>query len=625
MRVIGTAGHVDHGKSTLVRRLTGIDPDRLAEEKAREMTIDLGFAWLKLADNQLVGIVDVPGHRDFIENMLAGVGGIDAVLMVIAADEGVMPQTREHLAILDLLGLKNGLIVLTKIDMVDDPDWLDLVEQEVRDALATSSLADAPLLRVSAHTGAGIPELVQAIQTMLTDLPERPDINQPRLPVDRVFTMSGFGTVVTGTLTGGALHVGDEVEILPQNLRARVRGLQSYKQSVDTAYPGSRTAVNLSGIERSALQRGSTLAKVGVMRPTLLMDAQFRLLADAARPLKHNTIVKVFSGTQESQGFVRLLNDETLTPGQEGWIQIRLDEPMAVMQGDRYILRIPSPAETIGGGFVVNPYPERRWKRFQPQVIQDLQTRLEGSPTQRLTQVALGREPLTLGALAKATGLPSAQVQTVLRDAIDEGLMTALNDELYIATATYNALRRELYTIVERFHEENPLRGGMPREELRSRVGMKQNTFTLITAQEPGLVSAGSLIRTVTHTVQFTPRQQQNIERLRAMFTAAPYTPPSFADSAAIVSEDVLRALIDLGEFVLVQPDVLFDAHTYAELVRGTLALIDADGTVSAKSLRDKFNTSRKYAIGLLEYLDSLGITRRVGDDRVRGKNAPSA
>jgi len=464
MRVIGTAGHVDHGKSTLVRRLTGIDPDRLAEEKAREMTIDLGFAWLKLPNNDTVGIVDVPGHRDFIENMLAGVGGIDAVLLVIAADEGVMPQTREHLAILDLLGLKNGLIVLTKIDMVDnDPDWLDLVEQEVRDSLAESALADAPLLRVSAHTGAGIDALVHAIQAMLSDLPERADINQPRLPVDRVFTMSGFGTVVTGTLTGGALHVGDEIEIVPQNLRARVRGLQSYKQSVEVAYPGSRTAVNLSGIERSAIQRGSTLARVGMMRPTQLIDAQFRLLKDAARPLKHNTIVKVFSGTQEAQGFVRLLSDEMLTPGQEGWIQIRLDEPLAVMPADRYILRIPSPAETIGGGFVVNPYPERRWKRFQPHVIHDLQTRLEGSPTQRLAQVALGREPLTLGALAKASGLPTTQAQTVLRDAIDEGLMTALNEELFIATATYNALRREMLTTVERFHAENPLRVGMPR------------------------------------------------------------------------------------------------------------------------------------------------------------------
>lgn len=625
MRVIGTAGHVDHGKSTLVRRLTGIDPDRLAEEKAREMTIDLGFAWLKLDDTELIGIVDVPGHRDFIENMLAGVGGIDAVLLVIAADEGVMPQTREHLAILDLLGLHHGIIVLTKTDMVDDAEWLDLVEQEVRDALAASLLADAPLVRVSAHTGQGIPELLNAIQNLLKILPERPDINQPRLPIDRVFTMSGFGTVVTGTLTGGALHVGDEVEIHPEGQRARVRGLQSYKQSVSTAFPGSRVAVNLSGIDRSEMRRGFTLARIGALHPTHLIDAHFRYLPDASRPLKHNTEVKLFTGTQEATGFVRLLNDETLTPGQEGWIQIRLNEPIAVMHGDRYILRVPTPAETIGGGQIVEPNPERRWKRFQPQIITALQTRLEGSPTQQLAQAATGREPFTAAQLARTSGLNAAQLAQVLQDALHEGLITALDQDSFLATASYNALRRELYTTLERFHSENPLRGGMPREELRSRSGLKQATFNLITAQEPEFISSGSLIRLESHQVTFTDKQQANIARLHGMFAAAPYTPPSFADSAAVVGEDVLRALIDLGELVLVQSDVLFSAEAYASMVTGVLDLIDTEGAISAKALRDRFNTSRKYAIGLLEHLDAAGITRRVGDDRVRGKNAPPA
>ncbi|MBL8165105.1 MAG: selenocysteine-specific translation elongation factor, partial [Anaerolineae bacterium] len=252
MRVIGTAGHVDHGKSTLVRKLTGIDPDRLAEEKAREMTIDLGFAWFTLPNGETLGVIDVPGHRDFIENMLAGVGGIDAVLLVIAADEGVMPQTREHLAILDLLGIEHGLIALTKVDMVDDESWLDLVEQDIRDITAPTALAQAPIIRVSAHTGIGIPALLSSLGTLLDSMPSRVDYKHPRLPIDRVFTISGFGTVVTGTLLGGSLRIGDEVEVQPGGLRGRVRGLQSYKQPVERAEPGSRAAVNISGLERKS-------------------------------------------------------------------------------------------------------------------------------------------------------------------------------------------------------------------------------------------------------------------------------------------------------------------------------------------------------------------------------------
>jgi selenocysteine-specific elongation factor len=349
MRVIGTAGHVDHGKSTLVQRLTGIDPDRLAEEKAREMTIDLGFAWLKLLTGETVGIVDVPGHRDFIENMLAGVGGIDAVLLVIAADEGVMPQTREHLAILDLLGIQHGLVVLSKTDMVDDPDWLALVERDIADTLIGTALQGAAIVPVSARTGAGIAELNERIAELMAQMPPRADYGQPRLPIDRVFTISGFGTVVTGTLLGGTLRLGDEVVIEPAGLRGRVRGLQSYKQTVSVAEPGSRVAVNVSGVERSAVARGFVLTHPGRLLPTTLVDVHFRYLADASRPLKHNAEVKFFVGAAEAMGHVRLLDSEMLQPGSDGWLQIRLEKPLALAQGDRFIVRCPSPSETVGG------------------------------------------------------------------------------------------------------------------------------------------------------------------------------------------------------------------------------------------------------------------------------------
>ncbi|HEX2909075.1 MAG TPA: selenocysteine-specific translation elongation factor, partial [Phototrophicaceae bacterium] len=429
MRVIGTAGHVDHGKSTLVRALTGIDPDRLAEEKAREMTIDLGFAWLKLPNGETVGIVDVPGHRDFIENMLAGVGGIDAALLVIAADEGVMPQTREHLAILDLLGIQHGLVVLSKTDMVDDPEWLDLIERDVRDVLAETSLANAPVVRVSARTKAGLPELVEQLTRLLAEMPPRADYGVPRLPIDRIFTVSGFGTVLTGTLLGGALRVGDEVEIQPAGLGGRSRGVQSYKQTVTMAEPGSRVAVNVSGLEKRAVTRGNVLTFPGQLQPTLLVDVRFRHLKDAGRSLKHNAEVKFFAGAAEALGRVRLLDCEELPPGEEGWLQIRLEMPLALAQGDRFILRYPSPSQTIGGGVVVNPQPGRRWKRFQADVLEQLVTQMIGTPEERVVQAA--RLPEKPANLQKQLGYSAADFEAALRDGLAQGWLVELpNGEL---------------------------------------------------------------------------------------------------------------------------------------------------------------------------------------------------
>jgi selenocysteine-specific elongation factor len=370
MRVIGTAGHVDHGKSTLVQALTGIDPDRLQEEKARGMTIDLGFAWLDLprpdGTVESVGIVDVPGHIDFIKNMLAGVGGIDAALLVVAADEGVMPQTREHLAILDLLAVPAAVVALTKSDLIDDPEWLELVELDVAELLASTHLAGAPIVPVSAVTGAGLEELKRVLAMALTDLPPRRNRGRPRLPIDRVFTLSGFGTIVTGTLLDGELNVGDTVEILPTQRTARVRSLQTHRRPVQTARPGSRVAINLTGVGADALQRGDVVVHPNTLIPTTLIDVRFRLLADGPRPLKHNQAVDFFVGAAEIPAVVRLLGTETLAPGEEGWLQLRLARPAVVTAGDRFILRQPSPSQTLGGGVIVNPSPQRRWRRFDP-------------------------------------------------------------------------------------------------------------------------------------------------------------------------------------------------------------------------------------------------------------------
>lgn len=619
MRVIGTAGHVDHGKSTLVRKLTGIDPDRLAEEKAREMTIDLGFAWLKLPNQETVGIVDVPGHRDFIENMLAGVGGIDAALLVIAADEGVMPQTREHLAILDLLGIQHGLIVLTKTDAVDDPDWLDLIEQEISDLTKGTTLANAAFARVSALRGEGIDALVSQLTDLLRDMPPRADYKHPRLPIDRVFTISGFGTVVTGTLLGGGLRVGDEIEVQPTGLRGRIRGLQSYKQSVESAEVGSRVAVNVAGLERQAIERGHVLAYAGQLQPTSLIDVRFRYLRDVGRPLKHDALVKFFAGAAESLAHVRLLNDETLTPGAEGWLQIRLDKPLALAQGDRFILRYPSPSQTIGGGVIVNPSPVRRWRRFQVDVIHDLETRMLGTPAQRVAQAANGMEPSKQVHLQKQTGYADAELDTAISEALADGLMVELQAGLYFSAEAFQGLLQRMISELRVFHAAQALRIGMSREALRAKAGLKSATFNAILEMQTAIAADGNVVRLTEHSIRFSDEQHIKVDGLREKLNAAPYTPPSFTEAAELVGEDVLYALMDLGEIVRVQPDVILTAAVYQEMVDTTFAIIDQEGSITASALRDRFNTTRKYVIGLLEHLDSLGLTTRVGDGRIRG------
>lgn len=622
MRVIGTAGHVDHGKSTLVRRLTGIDPDRLREEKAREMTIDLGFAWLTLPDGQTVGIVDVPGHRDFIENMLAGVGGIDAVLLVIAADEGIMPQTREHLAILDLLGINAGLVVLSKIDMVSDPEWLDLVEQEVQETLYGTSLEGVSILPVSAHTGVGIDTLVDGVARLLETLPSQPIQHYPRLSIDRVFTMSGFGTVVTGTLLGGSLRVGEEVEIQPSGLRGRVRGLQSYKQVVDIALPGSRVAVNVAGIDKALLARGHVLTLPRQIQATVLADVQFRHLKDASRPLHHNAEVKLFVGAAETTARVRLLADEALPPGAESWLQLRLDRPLALASGDRFILRYPSPPETIGGGEIVDPHPGRRWRRFDERVVERLETRAVGTPAERVAQAADQVDSVKRSFIQKQVSLSDADLETALQEAVGQGLIISLSDGTFVAAGRFNAMRRQVEDLIGAFHHAEPLRRGMQREQLRSQMGVRQNTLTTVLETLPDIVTDGTLVRRADHEVRFSAAQQARVDGLFQQMSEAPYTPPSYAEAAQQVGEDVLRALIDLGEVVQVQPDVIFTRAAYDEMLTALFQMIDSMGQVTTGEFRDHFNTTRKYAIGLLEHLDAAGITRRQGDARVRGPRA---
>ncbi len=628
MHVIGTAGHVDHGKSTLVQALTGTHPDRLKEEQEREMTIDLGFAWLTLPDGEETGIVDVPGHRDFIENMLAGVGSLDAALFVVAADEGVMPQTREHLAILDLLQINGGVVALTKTDLVDDPEWLDLVEDDLRTVLAGTILADAPVLRVSAKTGQGLPELLTALAECLADRPPRPDWGRPRLPIDRVFTIAGFGTVVTGTLTDGHFRVGEEIEILPQSVRGRIRGLQAHKQKENTAMPGSRTAINISGVGLEEAPRGSWVAHPDAYPPTRRLDVQFRTLTDVSAPLKHNTEVKFFIGAAEVVGRVRVLGVDAFQPGQTGWLQIELRAPVVALRGDHYILRRPSPGETLGGGVVVDPHPKGRHKRFSAPVLERLEALAGGTPEDILYQalLALGTAPLREVAARSALETEdAANAISLLRTA---GMLVSLEPgELHPSSAVlvtskpgWEAVARQVTETLASYHRTNPLRRGMPREELKSRLRTNTRVFNASVQQLAAdnlLEEAGALVWAAGHKIKFSPTQEQAIKRLMARYAKTPFSPPSVKEAQQTVGADVFVALADLALVTPVSADVAYRKEDFAHLLDETKAYIQKNEGITVAQFRDHFKTSRKYALAFLEYLDSEGITVRKGDVRV--------
>jgi selenocysteine-specific elongation factor len=636
---------VDHGKSTLVHALTGIDPDRLKEEKEREMTIDLGFAWLTLPSGERVGIVDVPGHKDFIKNMLAGVGGIDAALFVVAADEGVMPQTREHLSILDLLQVRGGVVAMTKTDMAEDEDWLDLVEADLLDVLEGTVLDGAPVVRCSARTGEGLEELLSELDSYLAMSAPRRDVGRPRLPVDRVFTVPGFGTVVTGTLSDGTLTTGQEVEILPSELSARIRGLQTHKEKIEQAVPGSRVAINLTGVSKDQVLRGDVVTTPGWLRPTLLVDCQLRYLPDAPAPLKHNARVDFFSGAAEAYARVRLLGTRALAPGEEGWVQLRLEKPVALTKGDRFIIRQPSPSVTIGGGRVVNPFPGRRHRRFRADVIERLETLAHGTPEEILLQDLERWQPCEVRELYRHSNLSLQQAKVSLQELVgdeqvfvlDTGLAAAsgkaagslpsgFRDASFLITRSgWGALRERVEALLNGYHHQFPLRTGMPREEVKSRLAsyvarLTSRLFNEMVERAVGegwLVETGGAIRLASHQITFSPKQQQAVDYLLYTFRQEPYITPSVAQCEEQVGSEVLSALIEQGHLVKLNEDVIFLTETYDEMHDRVVAHLREHGSITVAQMRDMFGTSRKYALAFLGHLDEKRITRRVGDERV--------
>lgn len=625
MQVIGTAGHVDHGKSTLINKLTGINPDRLKTERDREMTIELGFAWFSLPNGSEIGIVDVPGHRDFIENMLSGIGGIDAVLFVVAADEGVMPQTREHLAILNLLQIPTGVVALTKTDLVTEPGWLELVKADLRDTFHGTVLEKAPIIPVSARTGEGIDALINALQSALSKYPHRPDLGRPRLPVDRVFVQAGFGTIVTGTLSDGCLTVGDEIQILPKGIKGRIRGLQTHKQIEQNALPGSRTAVNITGISVDEINRGDVLAHPGDYQSTTMLDVYFQLLPDAEAPLKHDAEVKLFLGAAEVLARVRLLGVQECKPGDDVFLQLVLQKPVIALRGDRFIIRRPSPPETIGGGQVLDPHPTRRYRRFNQERINALEHLLMGTPEDILLQTAFKLGPAPAVKLMASSGLEEKTAQQALSILIEQETFAVLNPgDWVIPQNVLLRFQEDVLLKIETFHHRNPLKPGMSREQLKNQIAVEAKFFDAIIgsmARQGILLETGADLQLTGHEIKFTPQQQEQIKTLLQEYDGAPYAPPSYKQSVEQVGEDVLRALINTGQLMRIEEDVLLKNHVFEEMRELVIDRIESNGSITLAELRDAFNTSRKYAVAVLEYLDQTGVTARRGDARVLRKH----
>ena len=606
--ILGTAGHIDHGKSTLVTALTGIDPDRLAEEKRRGMTIDLGFAHMRLPSGLEIGVVDVPGHARFIRNMLAGAHGIDAVMLVVAADEGVMPQTREHLDIIDLLDVRYGIVALTKVDLVDEV-WYELVEGEVREALEHTSLRGAPLIGVSAVTGKGLGELTGSLEAVFDRVESRADIGRPRLPIDRVFTMSGFGTVVTGTLVDGAISAGDELQVLPGGATVRVRGLQQHNEKVDTATPGNRVAANLIGVEKDDLHRGDVLARPDVLAATRRVDARVHVLASAPRGLRHGAELLLHTGTVEVGCRAILLEGGAIEPGADGWVQLYLDRPIAAANSDRFILRIPSPSMTIAGG-QLNDVAPRKHPRHDAAVRASLERRAAGD----VLQEELHKYPrgVAVKALLKATMATDADVSR---------LRARRSGEWIFAEEAWAAIADRAIGELDAYHRAHPLRRGMPREELRSRLGIQPAAFQPVLkglADEGRIEDRQGEVAAPTHKVVEAASDGPAM-RLVELLSTQPFSPPSLPEAmrTAGASAEMVRALAQRGEIVRLSDDVAFTRDAYEQGVVAVKELIAGTGSVSVAQLRDRLGASRRPMLALLEYLDGAKVTRRVGDVRL--------
>lgn len=626
--ILGTAGHIDHGKSSLVKALTGTDPDRLKEEKERGITLDLGFAFLDLPSGNRLGIVDVPGHEGLIKNMLAGVGGIDIVMLVIAADESIMPQTREHLAICDLLRVKKGVIALTKTDLVDK-DWLMLVQDDVRGFVKGTFLEKAPIVPISTKTGENISTLIQELDKLSKEVSPKSPNGVLRLPIDRVFTMKGFGTVITGTILSGAVNQDQEVEILPKNITAKIRGIQTHGKSAQRAVAGQRTAVNLQNVEKEQLSRGDIVVTKGFFSATQNIDATLSLLKSSTRTLRTGTRLRFYNTTQEAVGRIIVLGKNELKPGETGFVQYRLESPVIIQHGDRYIIRFYSPLETIGGGMVLNPHPSRHKTKTMPESIKNLTILERGSLEEKLALLISSRvlagmeENDILGLVA----LDKQEIAAALAALVHKRLVFRI-DNLYVHASHLEYFQNKILHTIAAYHKANPLKPGIDKEELKSAVKLRAHLKLLnaavdILIKNKQLESEGSKLRIPGFRAAVGKNQEEIKEKIVEAIKRGGVQPPVREELPELLNitdkdaRDLLKLLADEGSIKRVNDSIYIYKEILEKMQQDIITFLQKKKEITVAEFRDLVKTSRKFAIPLLEYFDTQKITQRVGDKRV--------
>ncbi|MCD6584420.1 MAG: selenocysteine-specific translation elongation factor [Desulfobacteraceae bacterium] len=627
--ILGTAGHIDHGKTSLIKAISGYDTDRLKEEKQRGITIELGFASLDLPSGIHIGIVDVPGHEKFIKNMVAGATGIDVVAMIIAADEGVMPQTREHLEICSLLGIQYGFIVLTKIDMVD-AEWAELVKEDLAEFVEGTFLENAPVLPVSSITGEGIPEFIAALDGFCSKISVKKPSGLFRLPVDRVFTMKGFGTVITGTLISGNISVGETVMIYPGDTKSKIRGLQVHDQQVNTAEAGMRTAINFQGIEKATVNRGDVIARLETLKNSYMLDIELHLLESNVRPVKNRDRVRLHTGTCELPCNVILLDRETLDPGETSVVQLRLDEPVACVKDDRFVIRSYSPVRTLGGGRILNPIPNKH-KRFKEETNADLSALAVADEETLILLNAkdAGYAETTYTDLPIVTNLSGKQLDKYLQLLLSKQLLiqTDKENKRYIHQKTYETFQGKVSELLSQYHSKHPLKSGMPKGELNSKFPpiMSDKLFNhllnaMIKSKEIAL--SENNVRLAGHKVTLKADQSDIKKKIIDTYLSSGLQPPYFKELSGTLkidpgeSKNVLMLLVKEGTIVKVKEELFFHADIITDLQNRLKDFLKSNREITTPQFKEMTGASRKYTIPLLEYFDDKNLTIRVGDIR---------
>jgi len=628
--ILGTAGHVDHGKTALIKALTGTDTDRLKEEKERGITIELGFAQFTLKNGEKIGIVDVPGHEKFVKNMVAGAGGIDVVTMVIAADEGVMPQTREHLDICQLLGIKKGIVALTKIDLVDE-EWCDLVREDIRIFLKGTFLEESPIIPLSAVTGAGFPEFISALEEIVSVTDKRADSDFFRLPADRVFTMKGFGTVITGTLMSGKAKVGDTIQIMPGQIKAKIRGIQIHNEMAEVAVAGQRTAMNLQGIDKDTIQRGNVLTSPDTFEPTVRMDISFKYLPGTGKKLKNRTPVRFHTGSSEIISRIILLDKNEIEPGEEVYAQVILESPTVATAGDRFVIRSYSPVSTIGGGEILDPIAEKYKGHFE-QRLTELKG-LKSADSQEKTRIIIERAGLrgiSTRQLSVRTGIPSNKQNKILEGMFSrkEALLLDRDDFRIVSFSIYKTLQNKILQEIKTYHERFPLREGHPKEELRTRAGRFIDSKLFNKAirdleHEGHIVVEQENIRRADHSVNLKGKLGDLRENIAGIYLESKLTPPSTKEMMERFSDrktetvNVLNVMFNEGILIKINEDIYYHKQFIDTLRKDYKEFLLKNRESTPATFREMTGLSRKYIIPLMEYFDKTKLTIRVGDHRV--------